>query len=611
MNADNDTPNQAPNQDGPGAETPTVEVRVSGAARLGLGLVQGLALWGLHEAGEAKVWPATTPEVFFPLVLVCLFAPLIVIQGLGRIGTRTLAIWTLAAAVLLALLGLHDALRAPPPEVGQSGPDFNPALIPLSVVGLFIGHALVAAADHDGRWIGRYPSHFELAWKHGVQIALSGLFVGVFWALLWLGAALFEVIGIKAFRTLLEQSWFYVPASFMALAAAIHLTDVRVGLIRGVRTVALTMLSWLTPMMALIAAGFLVALPFTGLGPLFETRAATAILLAAAAVLIVLVNTIYQDGDADGSGAPNVVLRWSARIGSVALVPIVAIAGYALMLRIGQYGLTPERVIAAAFVLNGAIYAAGYAFAAVKPGGFMKPLELTNVAGAYVAIACLLALLSPIADPAKLSVNDQLARLASGAVTPDKFDYRFLRYDAAKYGRDALKRLQRHASPVVRERATEALTQEYRNRPPEPATDRPPVRVRAADLKVVTPGKALPAAFLAQDWVDDPALGDCGDRNGSNQDCRAVIADFDRDGVDDILVVRAYQSGLYRLVEGKWRRTASLRNPCSGWAKALDEGKGSVAEPGLRDLVIDGRPLTLSPEPDVCDPGFSLFGQIR
>ena len=583
------------------ADQPGANTRLRGAVRLGIGLAQGVVLWGLNQSVEAHAWPSTQPAVFAPLLLVCLFAPLIVIQGLGRLHARTLALWTLGASVVLAGLGVHDALRTIA-EAGQTAP-FNSPLIPLCIVGLFIAHSLVAAADHDGRPVGLYPSHFELAWKHGLQSALGVAFVGVFWALLWLGAALFSVIGIEAFRKLLEQDWFYIPATTVALAAALNLTDVRVGLIRGVRTVALTLLSWLTPMMALIAVGFLAALPVTGLGPLFETRAATAILLSAAAVLIVLINTIYQDGDPDGASPPPLVLRWTARAAALTLAPITAIAGYALALRIGQYGLTPERIIAAAFVALAAVYAVGYAVAALlpnkSPAGFMKPLEPTNVAGSYVALACLLALLSPVADPARLSVDDQLARLKSGAVTPDTLDYRFLRHNAARYGREALEGLKRHANPVVREKAAAALADDFSGSRFDPP--RPPVRrLTAADIKLVNPGKALPAAFLAQDWSNDPALPDCDATKGEANDCRAILADFDRDGAEDILIVHGVQSGLYRFGEGRWRRVAAMDGPCSGMDKAFDEGRWQVVEPALRELEVDGRRLQLTPEPRGC-----------
>src|SRR5205085_12120254 len=135
------------------------------------------------------------------------------------------------------------------------------------------------------------------AWKNAVQLALSIAFVGVLWAGLLLGAALFSLIGVKGFEQLLEKRWFLLPVTATAFAAAVQLTDVRLALIRGVRTVGLMLLSWLLPLMTLIAAAFLVALPFTGLAPLFATRRAAVTLLAASAGLILLINAAYHEHD--------------------------------------------------------------------------------------------------------------------------------------------------------------------------------------------------------------------------------------------------------------------------------------------------------------------------
>ncbi|WP_262423631.1 DUF4153 domain-containing protein [Brevundimonas denitrificans] len=76
-------------------------------------------------------------------------------------------------------------------------------------------------------------------------------------------------------------------------------------------------------------------------------------MLSAAAALIILINAAYQDGEPDG--APPVVLQWAARIAGVLLVPLIGLALWGLALRIGQHGLTPERIIAAACVLVGAV----------------------------------------------------------------------------------------------------------------------------------------------------------------------------------------------------------------------------------------------------------------
>ena len=117
----------------------------------------------------------------------------------------------------------------------------------------------------DRRLIARYPTYFDVSWKYGVQIVLVGLFTGAFWLLLWLGAALFALIKIDFLSTLLQKPWFSVPATTLAFAAAIHVTDVRVGIVRGARTLSCNLLSWLLPLMVLIAVGFVATLPFTGL----------------------------------------------------------------------------------------------------------------------------------------------------------------------------------------------------------------------------------------------------------------------------------------------------------------------------------------------------------
>ena len=127
--------------------------------------------------------------------------------------------------------------------------------------------------------------------------------------------------------------------------------------------------------------GFLAALPFTGMEGLWRTGSATALVLAAAGALVILINTAYQDGEPDNR--PPAVLRLAVRVASVLLTPLIAIAVWGLSLRIGQYGLTPDRIIASACALLGAVYAGGYGFAALSPlwrgGDWMKPLERTNV----------------------------------------------------------------------------------------------------------------------------------------------------------------------------------------------------------------------------------------
>src|SRR5690606_31178461 len=121
----------------------------------------------------------------------------------------------------------------------------------------------------------------------------------------------------------------------------------------------------------------------------WKTGSATALVLSAAAALIILINTAYQDGREDN--LPPVVLRVAVRVAAVLLTPLILIAIWGLSLRIGQHGLTPDRIIASACALVGVVYAAGYGWAALCPfwkkTAWMKPLERTNVAAAVLTVA--------------------------------------------------------------------------------------------------------------------------------------------------------------------------------------------------------------------------------
>ncbi len=575
--------------------------------RLGIGLLQGLALWWLFRAAGMNEqdhhplhWPATAPELFGPLVLIFVMAPVLLLAGVGRMRWSTLLLWVLGATVLLALLGWHNvAAQGTSPGYGprEYPPYLNMPMPLFAAAALFIGHHLILPADLERRWIAAFPTYFDTAWKAGVQLALSIGFTGAFWVLLFLGAALFNVIGIKALGDLIEQPWFSIPVTTLIFAVAVHLTDVRDGLIRGVRSVALMLLSWLLILMTVLAAGFLAALPFTGLDSLWDTGSATALVLSAAGVLIILINTSYQDGRADN--LPPAVLRWTVRVAAVLLTPLVVLAFWGLALRIGQHGLTPDRIIALACAVIGAAYAAGYGLAALQPfwrkdADWMQPLERTNVITAVLEVATILALFSPLADPTRLSVADQVARLERGAVKSDQFDYGFLRFESGAAGEAALERLKRSSNPVIAERAgTVAAIKNRGTYHEESLPERVPV------FEVI--GRPLPADFARQVTASDMRY-DCAQR----QDCVATVRDLDGDGRDEILVANAYSVHLWaRNAGGVWLRQGNYTPfRCVGGTRMdprdrLRSGQVQPRTSRWPDLVFgDGQPIA----PDV-DPG--------
>lgn len=561
------------------------------AVRLGIGLIQGLLLYGLYRSAtpsDALTWPATNPPLFAALVLTCAFAPVMLLAGVGRLSAKGLAIWGMVAAVVLALLGWHDAAQ-------QASDHFRPPylrfpVVAFSAAALFIAHHLIVPAAASRRWIADFDDYFDTAWKAGVQLVLSLGFTGAFWLLLFLGAALFRVIGLSFLSDLIEKEWFSIPVTCLVFAVAVQLTDVRAGLIRGVRTVALMLLSWLLLVITVLVAGFLIALPFTGLDGLWKTGSATALVLSAAAALIILINTAYQDGREDN--LPPVVLRVAVRVAAVLLTPLVLIAVWGLSLQIGQHGLTPDRIIASACALVGAVYAAGYGWAALSPlwrkTSWMKPLERTNVAAAVLTVGVILALFSPLLDPARLSVGDQMARLKRGAVSAAQFDYGFLRFEAGKAGRAALADLAKSRDAEIARRAKAAQASDNRYDFKQQDATIPP---RTPHVAVWPADASLPAGFVIPARPGDPRY-EC----EASAKCLATARDLNGDGKAEVLLADRYRIALFAQgADGVWTHQGDYRIAFCG------SGADVAADPREALKAPQTAPVA-SPWPDLSTP---------
>jgi hypothetical protein len=575
------------------------EARQIWPARLIIGMTQGLLLWWLWRSGtgaDDPIWPSTVPTLFAPLALVCAYVPILLLGGVGRMRVRTLIVWGLAATALLALMAWYGAARQTTEQLAGTQPFISFPLAAFSAAALFIIHHLVLPADRARRWLADFPAYFDAAWKSGVQLVLSLAFVGVFWAILGLGAALFHVIGLPFLTDLISEEWFAIPVTCLVFAAAVHLADVRDGLIRGVRSVSLMLLSWLLPLMTLLATGFLVALPFTGLDGLFETGSATALVLSASAGLIILINTAYQDGREDNR--PPAVLRWSVRLAALLLTPLVAIAFWGLFLRIGQHGLTPDRIIALACAVVGAEHAVGYAFASIigqRHGRWMQPLERTNIWGAVLAALLIVVLFSPLVDPARLSVNDQVARLERGAVSEGDFDYHFLRFESGAAGMAALRHLARSDDNQVSARAREILAS--RDRWSTPRAGRPDVTPR---YEIVPEGAVLPSTFIGPvEGTDDRSF--C--KRGSP--CYARPIDIDGDEEPEVLLWR-YQLELWDQTSEGWTAVAAYELDTCGPRVLIESMAAAVPTESPWPTLDLGNGVSAYPKPHrICEPGLN------
>jgi Domain of unknown function (DUF4153) len=516
--------------------------------------------------------------------------------ALSRLRSIVLVCWLVIASILCAIAAAQHIYRG-----GSNLATDWFSLSLLFYVVCFVMQSLIVAGQSEGRIIASYTRYFDISWNLGVQVALALLFVGALWLLLWLGASLFELIKINVLKELIQKRWFDFPVTTMALAYSLNLTDVRVNLVTGARTLTLTLLSWLLPVMTTFAVLFVAALPFVGLEPLWATRHAATILLSSTAALVVLINAAYREGEPNAEVAQ--VLRIFRWVAALIIAPLTGLAGYAIWLRIGQYGWSPERVFAAACLLVAACYAIGYALAAIISQLSLKPVERTNVLTSVITVGLLLALLSPIADPYRVSVADQIGRLKSGKISADKLDYALLRFRTGIYGMNALRQLADHAegpeSEQIKERSNKALV----------ATNQFPLRQigqttpasRASNITVLYPkGASLPPSFLQFNSTTTPAesiwqLPSCLVRDAK---CEALLVDLDGDGRDEVLLFNAPAGpGVVLQSDGgdSWVMLGRITNShCSGVREALRTGNVEVTAPRWKEIEVAGQRLTLT-----------------
>lgn len=426
------------------------------------------------------------------------------------------------------------------------------------------------------------------AWTDAVIGAASLAFVGIAFLLAWLIASLFDLIGIDLLEELLKEGAFGWSLAGFAFGAAVGLLRERDALVGTMQRLVMIILGVLAPVLAVALLLFLVSLPLTGLTGLWDGWAsAAALTLAAAGGSYVLLNAAIGLGDEDRP--TNRALHWAALVLALVVLPLAGLAMAALTLRVGQYGWTPERIWAVLCAGVALAYGAAGWWAVARGRMEFAPLIRslqTRLALGVCAVALLLAL--PILDFGAISTRDQLARLQSGAVKAEDFDWAAMAFDFGREGRAALAVLARVGPAEQRAAAQLALAAENRYEAGN-ETDGGLDAVEAAYLakpiaekvRSVPAGRALPRALLT-------ALEN--DRNCRSSPCLAVWLDDDRIA----LVQRGnrFTSLMVRQDDGSWLDRQSMASAAPGATVTIDmieNGDVNFRTVERRQIVIDGQ----------------------
>jgi hypothetical protein len=367
----------------------------------------------------------------------------------------------------------------------------------------------------------------------------------------------------------IEKAWFAIPVTTLSIALGL-----RTGLRRAAFTVTLrnhwlTLTVWLLPLASLIGVAFVLT-SFAGVGKLFESGLSAFFLLWFAAFWITFFNSAFQDGQSEPP--LHRILRHVLPFAALALLAVVGLATWALILRIQQYGLTPDRIWGMLAAMVALAYGGGYALS-VRAGAtarWMPGIAPANIIASLIMSAGIILLLSPVLDANRLATASQMARLQAGQVQADDFDVGALtRQERAGY--DALVELRRQHGPDGKPgklalRAEDAINNanRYRDNAFDEADEL--VAALAERIDVYPAEKALPAGFtdiLGQDigkWAPWQRKQSCFARHQTRQRCTALLIDLNRDGQDEVVLWQGdtYRSAVYTQTGQQWQKTGGL-----------------------------------------------------
>lgn len=534
-----------------------------------IALLQAAVLWSLQQSLTSGIWPATSAGLSTALYLVVLGVPpaLLILWS----HHEKPALWksVTGLATFLGVAGYLAFRDFPAPFKPWDLDDVEAMgfIAPL-LLGWLLFLSLLRARLESGRWRSPYPTLFRSASGSLLTLAEAAIFTGLFWILLFLWAALFEILGNSFFKDVFGDPRFAYPATTVAFALAVQVIGASDRWIAGVLEQILGLLKWLLPLAGLIVVAFTLALipklpALLGSG---QKVLDSGILLALIVVTMLLINAAFRDGETEPDyGA---WLRQALRIVPVLLTVVAVTALYSLLLRTIDLGLTPSRywgLVTATFAF---LLTAGYAYAAVRRGPWLSAIRKINFSMAVVLLVALAIGLTPVGDPLRWSVTDQLQR-ALTAQTEESRDgaLNFLRFDAGMQGKRALQALAKSESALGRE-AARLLAASSRPKTELVDPSATPERLRRwrASIRTYPEGSSITIgldAALRDEFLRSASTLDPG---GNAPQPIVVFADLNADGANEAMLIAGTRRGDpqivrdYRIFVGdgvdQWRRAS-------------------------------------------------------
>lgn len=429
----------------------------------------------------------------------------------------------------------------------------------------------------------------EALWRNTFTLAVTGILTGLFWLVLMLWSKLFSMIGIMLFERVFFDNAFFPPmATGAVIAAGIVFCRRLPGAAGFCRHFVTLVVGVLLPLHAVASLLFLACLPFTGLAIIPESLSAATLLLAMTLLMLVFSAIVGRKAPAGSR-----LQRGKDRLMLIAqaLTPLLAaLAGWALWLRIAEYGWTVERVYGVTIALiafTGSLLLLWFQRRAWSQGaGSME----TFTALMLGLMACGWFLLhTPALDPWRIAIKNQLARFEQGKAKADGMDL-YMFSEAGRRGVKALRMLSEHPQWLADPRQDKAMLKRMLAEHYVDKAAKPGIGELQRSIPLRAGSEAPPESWWqAQTQYIEQELGICLVDSGS---CLVWMQDVNNDGTPEVLLYNPSQQSitLYAHQATGWNMIGNVTLSERLEQALRDKIPETVVKP-WRDLEVNGQRL--------------------
>ena len=389
-----------------------------------------------------------------------------------------------------------------------------------------------------------YTHLFAYAWNNVHILILAAVFALVVFLVTLIAASLFEMVmtsqneqlGTTTAGGLID----YLQANFelitlSAFGAGVSIIQRHSQVLLRLHTLAFALYRILAYMLAIIILGFTILMLPQWQQFLAEENAAL-IFLGLVLASILFLNTLIERGS-------KTLPIWAQYLfgAQIIILPILtALALYAIFLRVQQYGLSPSRFLSLLMSLMLLIYTLSYALQFIRlRSHWSEGLKTVNPPLAILTAVLASLVLTPVLDPQAWSVRNQLARLQSGAVTAEHFDYYSLLTKLGKPGIDAATELRTWQTNPEYTAILKGLesAQDTNNSTPKTSEALAKLKIIPATTKIDLQAFATQAQRLPNFAYFGLGAEACYQTISSNTECLLVFQDLNADSKDEALLL--------------------------------------------------------------------------